>query len=444
LCSHREAAREMGANARDAVANITWDRVVNGLLKDSGSGALPVFPKRQALRKKMVVAVTFPIYPPRGGGQARIYHLYRYLAEHFDIEILSLCAHGKPEINREIAPGLREIRVPVSVEHQLAEKQLSKSVGNLPVTDIVADQLIDLTPEYLEKMQVAVAHANVVVACHPYLGKRLSAMNPRADFWLEAQDVEYLLKKDILPDNEAGRQMLETVKEAEAFCWRHASTVFTCALQDIDALTDLYGASSAKTMEVANGVSIEDVPFVDGKERQSRKAKIGLSNSTVALFMGSWHGPNIEAAEHILEYAETMPAVIFIILGSVCGAIANRKIPANVKLLGVVDDNVKAVLLGTADVALNPMASGSGSNLKMLDYFAAGIPVISTAFGARGINVIAEEHYLRAEVQDFPERLANLPTTNFDKIAFEARKLAETQYSWPAIVNNFVKCVKIG
>jgi glycosyltransferase involved in cell wall biosynthesis len=443
FCSNRDAAREMGKKACGAVSNITWERVVNGLLGESGGGALHVLPKRQAHRKKMVVAVTFPIYPPRGGGQARIYHLYRYLAEHFDIEILSLCAHGLPELNQEIAPGLKEIRVPVSEAHQFAEKQISESVGGLPITDIVADQLIDLTPEYLQKLQIAVANADVVTACHPYLGKRLSVMAPRAEFWLEAQDVEYLLKRDILPDSEAGRCMLESVKEAEAFCWQHASTVFTCAQQDIDTLIDLYGANSAKTMEVANGVSIEDVPFVGDRERQSRKAKIGLDNSLVALFMGSWHGPNIEAADHILKYATTMPAIIFIILGSVCGAIADREIPANVKLLGVVDDNVKAVLLGTADVALNPMTSGSGSNLKMLDYFAAGIPVISTGFGARGISVIAGEHYLLADVLEFPERISEFSTVNFKEIALKARKLAEMDYSWPAIVNKFVKCAKI-
>jgi glycosyltransferase involved in cell wall biosynthesis len=159
--------------------------------------------------------------------------------------------------------------------------------------------------------------------------------------------------------------------------------------------------------------------------------------------MGSWHGPNIEAADHILKYATTMPAIIFIILGSVCGAIADREIPANVKLLGVVDDNVKAVLLGTADVALNPMTSGSGSNLKMLDYFAAGIPVISTGFGARGININAGEHYLLADVLEFPERISQFTTANFNEIALQARKLAEMNYSWSAIVNKFVKCAKI-
>ena len=43
--------------------------------------------------------------------------------------------------------------------------------------------------------------------------------------------------------------------------------------------------------------------------------------------------------------------------------------------------------LETADVAVNPMLTGSGTNLKMLDYMAAGIPVITTRVGARGLDI---------------------------------------------------------
>ncbi|MFN7173813.1 MAG: MlaD family protein, partial [Thermaurantiacus tibetensis] len=41
----------------------------------------------------------------------------------------------------------------------------------------------------------------------------------------------------------------------------------------------------------------------------------------------------------------------------------------------------KLALLRGADVALNPISSGSGTNLKMLEYFAAGLPVLSTPHG---------------------------------------------------------------
>ena len=441
LCAHRSEAREMGKKARDKVAGLTWERVVNGLLAETSPPVSNLSSPRPAARKKMVVAVTFPISPPRGGGQARVYHLYRHLAECYDIEILSLCAYGLPAFNQEIAPGLREIRTPVSQQHQLMEARLSESVGHIPVTDIVMDQLIELTPDYLHKLRIAAADANVVVACHPYLARQLSIVAPNAEFWLEAQDVEFHLKKGILPDSEAGRRMLERVQEIESYSCQRAATVFACTQKDIDTLADLYGRTSALTMEVPNGVSIDDVPFVDAEERQRRKAKLGLAGTTVALFMGSWHGPNIEAANDVLNFANSLPKIIFMVMGSVCGAIAHQKIPPNVKLMGVVDDEVKAVLLGTADVALNPMTSGSGSNLKMLDYFAAGIPVISTRFGVRGIDAIAGEHFIEAEVAEVPDVLLKVSRGGHDEIAGQARRLAETHYSWRAIAGQFIQAL---
>lgn len=443
LCEHRTEAREMGLRARKVVSGITWDRVVNGLLAEFGTAAPSLSLARGTRRKKMVVAVTFPVYPPRGGGQARVYHLYRNLAEHFEIQILSLCAHGQPGLNQEIAPGLREIRVPVSEAHQLAEGKFSESVGWLPVTDVVMPQLVELTPEYLQCLRAAVVDADVVVACHPYLGKQLLSAAPKAEFWLEAQDVEFEVKQSIFPDTEAGRRMMKDVREVEEFCWQRATTVFTCAQRDIDTLADLYGATSARTVEVANGVSIDDVPFVDVEERQRRKARIGLDGALVALFMGSWHGPNIEAADHVLNYATSLPDVVFMLLGSVCGAVADRNIPANVRLMGVVDDEVKAVLLGTADIALNPMTSGSGSNLKMLDYFAAGIPVVSTEFGARGISASGGEHYIAAKVADFPITIRKFGDVDSRQVARQARKLAEADYSWAAIAGKFVEWLKV-
>jgi glycosyltransferase involved in cell wall biosynthesis len=444
LCMHRDHARQMGRTAREVVSSIRWEGVVQELLSDSVVGSSRSKSSQTAYRKKMVVAVTFPIYPPRGGGQARVYHLYRYLVEYFDIEIYSLCADEQPVLNQEIAPGLREVRVPISQAHQSAESKISETVNWVPVTDIAAPQLIHLTPDYLEHLQDGVRDADIVVACHPYLGNILSELAPKADFWYEAQDVEFEVKMSILPDNKWGKSLLDTVRTLESYCWQRASTVFSCTKRDIDTLQELYGTTSAKTVEVPNGVSIEAVPFVDGQERHRRKKMLGIEGYTVGLFMGSWHGPNIVAADHVLSFARHQPDFMFFIVGSVCDAILDRIIPNNVKLLGIVDDETKATLLGTADVALNPMTSGSGSNLKMLDYFAAGIPVISTDFGVRGIRAESGVHYISSEIYEFTDAIENLQNLPHERIAKQARQLAENDYSWKVIAKRFIEFLGTG
>jgi glycosyltransferase involved in cell wall biosynthesis len=48
-----------------------------------------------------------------------------------------------------------------------------------------------------------------------------------------------------------------------------------------------------------------------------------------------------------------------------------------------------ATFLSTAGVAVNPAVSGSGVNIKLLEYLFAGAPVVSTALGAAGLGLVA-------------------------------------------------------
>jgi len=41
-------------------------------------------------RPKLTVAVPFPVYPPVGGGQQRVFSLYRHVARDFDVELVTL------------------------------------------------------------------------------------------------------------------------------------------------------------------------------------------------------------------------------------------------------------------------------------------------------------------------------------------------------------------
>lgn len=59
---------------------------------------------------------------------------------------------------------------------------------------------------------------------------------------------------------------------------------------------------------------------------------------------------------------------------------------------GSVDDVAPYLL--AADIAVVPLLQGGGTRMKILDYFAAGIPVISTSKGIEGINITNGIHAL--------------------------------------------------
>jgi len=193
-------------------------------------------------------------------------------------------------------------------------------------------------------------------------------------------------------------------------------------------------------MEVPNGVCLEETPFTPFEARRARQKAFGFGRRAVALFIGSWHPPNLDAVERIVAFAPDHPDVAFLVVGSVGQPFEGRDLPPNVRLLGAVSAAMRNVLLGSADVALNPMSYGSGSNLKMLDYFAAGVPVLSTPFGARGLAVTDRAHAFIAPIEGFGGALQDLiALPERDKAAMidAARAHVAEGFAWDVIARRF-------
>jgi glycosyltransferase involved in cell wall biosynthesis len=113
-------------------------------------------------------------------------------------------------------------------------------------------------------------------------------------------------------------------------------------------------------------------------------------------------------------------------------------LPENVICLGRVSDQAKRLLLQAADVALNPMFSGSGTNLKMLEFLAAGLPVVTTPVGARGLHLVSGEHALVCSADAFPPSIQRLLDDTHLRMTLraEGRHLVEDKYNWEAIVEH--------
>jgi glycosyltransferase involved in cell wall biosynthesis len=164
--------------------------------------------------------------------------------------------------------------------------------------------------------------------------------------------------------------------------------------------------------------------------------------SSIALFIGSGHPPNVQAALRTLEIAQSIPSILFVMAGGHVDALPGVPLGGNVLALGVVGNDELDRLLSCCDVALNPMATGSGTNIKMLDYFAAGAPVVSTSVGARGLGATNGVHYVDADLDEFAEAI--LATVNdllgADERARNARELAES-FDWSELGEKFTAAV---
>jgi FkbM family methyltransferase len=382
--------------ARLTVQDTRWSRVVEELVRapaaEHATGAA------SSGRPRLVVMSTFPIWPPHGGGQLRAYHLYGALTDTFDVELISLAAPAVPPSTRELRPGMIERVVPRTEAHDTEELKIGLEVG-IPVTDIVAGRLMRLTPDYLTVLSAALVGAAGVILAHPFLYPVVAAAGCDVPIVYDAHNCEFVLKSQMLPDTPAGKRLLEEVRHAEAGASQHSALVLSVSAEDSQNLQTLYGTPNDRLSVVPNGVDLPRVPFTPIAVRQRnrerwlealRRRGAGRGLTSLATFIGSWHPPNNEAARSIVEIARSLPEVGFLLVGSHTGSLRHMPIPANVFLLGEVSDAVKTTVLSTVDVALAPLMTGSGTNLKVVEYLAAGIPVVSTPVGMRGLHVPQE------------------------------------------------------
>ncbi len=125
------------------------------------------------------------------------------------------------------------------------------------------------------------------------------------------------------------------------------------------------------------------------------------------LFLGSFrHIPNVEALDWFLQHVfpiilQKRPNVRLILIGS--DAPPRHSLPdiANIELVGFVED--VRVALSDYAVFICPILSGSGVRVKLLEAFAAGIPVVSTVVGAEGLT---EQHGEICALADDPADFA--------------------------------------
>ena len=108
-------------------------------------------------------------------------------------------------------------------------------------------------------------------------------------------------------------------------------------------------------------------------------------DSKSLVFIGSLYEANIIAYREIEKIAESLPEFNFLVIGSICN-LPRKKNLSNLKFLGIVSETQKDSIMMGSMLALNPVTMGSGRNVKMVDYLAHSMPIISTDIGVRGFN----------------------------------------------------------
>jgi len=434
LSADPEQTAQMGECGRQLAERITWPKLLGALIQPS---PMP--------RKRILVLNTFSVEPVVSGGSLRMKGLYTALSDYADIHMLSLAAPNAAARIRTHNPRFIEEIIPAEIEFSKKERLLSRRL-NASCGDLAALLYPETLNRYRNTLKCELAKADEVVFSHPYmftLYESLIQEHPdlAQPFIYEAHNVESYLKQSIYPDAKAE---LHAIRAVEVRLIRNANAVIACSHQDLVAFEELaiaHGFAIKKPLVAENGLDLSDIEPISFLEREQAAQRRG---KRIALFMGSDHGPNQQALQQIARVARdhaVSAAWDFVVLGSVVHSWEkNRELPDSpgLHLVGLVSDEEKRLWLSAATVGLNPINSGSGTNLKLAEYAAHGLPVLSTAFGARGGVWQPGTHYLEI-TQSLTESLNQDTFKAPDQIQAmteRALQLVHERLHWPVIAKN--------
>ena len=383
--------------------------------------------------KRILVLNFFPAFvPPQSGGELRYFNMYLNLSKYFDVTLLSpTYREHKFEVIYH-SETFREYRVPKEEIHD----KLHMEIGAEHICDEISALVCSLSAGYFNQYhklyQELYPNSDIIIHEFPYmldydlffgLDSKLRIYN--------SHNFESDLVRQMWKGPNADKYLMR-ILEAEKKLVQNCDLVFATSEEEKVKFIDLLGGSEEKIKLAPNGISIElyDTLRINKKENSTKKA----------FFIGSGHPPNVEAMRFIInDIAPQCPEIEFQIAGKCCDFLQSTY--CNVKLLGLVDEKQKDMLFQNADIAINPMFSGAGTNLKTLEYLSAGIPMISTSTGVRGLGLIDGEHYIKAEREDFCDKLKRAikePKT-LRAIAENGKTFINEHYSWRCICESIRK-----
>jgi len=384
---------------------------------------------------KVAVLDMQPIEPATGGGRLRLLGLYHALGP--DVRTLYVGTYdwrGPKHRRQMLSPTLEELLIPLSEAHFAEAEARSRAAGGHVVIDSAFPELAHLSPDYVAGARNAAFEADVVVFSHPWIYPLVRDVldHTRQLVVYDAHNVEGLLRMELLDDGGAGTEIVRNVIRVEHALCKNVDLVLACSHEDRMAFNRLYGIPFERLRVFPNGTFTEKIVPATEDQKETARQALKLGPSPVALFIGSNYAPNVQAARFVAgNLCPALPHILFVIAGGVGEALTNGRGPFNLRVTGALSEDEKRSWLQAADVAINPMFAGSGTNIKMLDYLAAGLPVIATPTGARGIEA-SDVAFLQAGPEEFASRLDGL-LRNADEIralGAAGRQQVVAAYSW--------------
>lgn len=264
-----------------------------------------------------------------------------------------------------------------------------------------------------EKVNMLIMNDAEVVYYH---GSLIKKKIPEIKIYFEIHDVESKLKKKL---NKSSKYDISVEREALKI-----ADFYTCfTYKDEKELLKL-GARKKDLYVIPSAV---DLPNLYHNGPSPKKA--------VLFFGNNYYEPNLIAIKEISKNIADKIKCPVIIGGNYPKYLKKYK---NLNFLGFAENLNDLLKKGT--IAIAPIKVGSGIRIKILNYMASGIPVISTSTGMEGIKN-DKGVIISNDLKNYPRIINNLldNTKILKKMGESNRKIIEKYYSWDVISSKLIK-----
>ncbi|MBN1202243.1 MAG: glycosyltransferase [Anaerolineae bacterium] len=375
-------------------------------------------------------------YPPTSGGQLRAYHLLRRIAEQHEVWLAAHLfspddAKGIPHLEtfcHRVITGRMQRRHPVA--HLPGLLRFALAGWPLELKFPRSTELIDKLRHLLADTSFDIVQ---IEESRLALYRELLPKNTQSRCVLAFYDIGFHQMDRIARVTPMGimkaRMWLQS-RQMRRWEPRYAARFDYCITVSEGDRNLLIGANPRLQVEVIpNGVdtkALQPLPDADGPP--------------ALLFVGAMHyTPSRDAALYLCDEVlprvwQRVPAAEAWIVGADPPERLKHVDANRVHVAGWVDD--VQPYYRRCRVCVTPLRAGGGTRLKILEAMALGRPVVSTALGREGLDVIDGEHLLVADDPDqIAEQIARLlnDPALVERITTKGRRLVEDHYDWDAI-----------
>ena len=366
-------------------------------------------------------------WPPYGGGAMRTYTLLEYFRRHYGVDLVVFRDPSQPDPRASIPPDAAQqvvvLELPVHSRHLW-----SRGWRNLRRLARGAVPLVDRFAGFESQLATLLAGRSYDVGiiehfwCAPYV----TVLRP-------------LCRRLVLNLHNIESRLLESSAAIVSPPLRIALQRFADHCRDAEKLYlgqfDLLLATSAAdaaclptypTAVVPNALPSWPVPCVEKDHSLVFSANFAYAPNHDAV---SWFSRSIWP-----EVADNFPNLRWRLVGrGVDSVVPLLSASPRIEWTGPIDDALSAI--ARSNLAVVPLRAGSGTRFKILEAWAAGVPVVSTSLGCEGLQAISGTDLLIADdARSFVDAIVLILKDSglCERLSRSARIKFESQYSWNA------------